>query len=121
MGSGRNHMARPRWLITLAAFVFAWLIYSWRGRRSIKKQEDDEDDEEDVNPAVETAFNAACKYASSRINNANQNVQLQIYGLYKCAKFGSCKDESGPSALDMEARFKWKAWRDASEQAQTRQ
>ncbi|KAL0824653.1 hypothetical protein Bca101_048330 [Brassica carinata] len=55
-----------------------------------------------------TAFVAAA--ASDRLSQKVSNeLQLQLYGLYKIATEGACTAPQ-PSALKMTARAKWQAW-----------
>lgn len=54
-----------------------------------------------------TAFVAASAAASSK--KVSNDVQLQLYALYKIATEGPCSAPQ-PSALKMTARAKWQAW-----------
>ncbi|XP_010513593.1 PREDICTED: acyl-CoA-binding domain-containing protein 1-like [Camelina sativa] len=77
---------------------------------------DDEDDEDDDWEGVESteldeAFSAATAFvaaaASDRLSQKVSNeLQLQLYGLYKIATEGPCTAPQ-PSALKMTARAKW--------------
>ncbi|KAA8533586.1 hypothetical protein F0562_030980 [Nyssa sinensis] len=79
----------------------------------------DEDDSDDDWEGVESteldeAFNAATAFvaaaAADRLSQKVSNdVQLQLYGLYKIATEGPCSTPQ-PSALKMKARAKWQAW-----------
>ncbi|KAJ4956439.1 hypothetical protein NE237_013222 [Protea cynaroides] len=78
-------------------------------------EEDDDDDwvgvettELDETFSAATAFVAAA--AADRLSQKVSNdVQLQLYGLYKIATEGPCSTPQ-PSALKMSARAKWNAW-----------
>ncbi|XVE64432.1 hypothetical protein DITRI_Ditri07aG0100300 [Diplodiscus trichospermus] len=71
--------------------------------------EDDDDDWEGVEcTELDEAFSAAA--AADRLSQKVSNeVQLQLYGLYKIATEGPCTAPQ-PSALKMTARAKWQAW-----------
>ncbi|XP_043710329.1 acyl-CoA-binding domain-containing protein 2-like isoform X3 [Telopea speciosissima] len=78
-------------------------------------EEDDDDDWEGVETTeldetfiAATAFVAAA--AADRLSQKVSNdVQLQLYGLYKIATEGPCSTPQ-PSALKLSARAKWNAW-----------
>ncbi|XWS50321.1 hypothetical protein CRYUN_Cryun12cG0078400 [Craigia yunnanensis] len=77
--------------------------------------EDDDDDWEGVEcTELDEAFSAATAFvaaaAADRLSQKVSNeVQLQLYGLYKIATEGPCTAPQ-PSALKMTARAKWQAW-----------
>ncbi|XP_010555741.1 PREDICTED: acyl-CoA-binding domain-containing protein 1-like isoform X2 [Tarenaya hassleriana] len=77
--------------------------------------EDDDDDWEGVESTeLDEAFSAATAFvataASDRLSQKVPNdVQLQLYGLYKIATEGPCTSPQ-PSALKLTARAKWQAW-----------
>lgn len=71
----------------------------------------DEDDWEGVETSVlEDTFNdAAILVASSVVGRGTkltQDLQLQLYGLYKQATEGPCKDNA-PSVFNLKAKAKW--------------
>ncbi|KAJ7557285.1 hypothetical protein O6H91_05G120300 [Diphasiastrum complanatum] len=76
--------------------------------------EDDIDDWEGVESTeLEEAFGAAANYvaklaAEQRLKVSN-DVQLQLYALYKLATEGPCSSPQ-PSALKISSRAKWNAW-----------
>eukprot|EP00935_MAST-01C_sp_MAST-1C-sp1_P001197 g1197.t1 len=55
-------------------------------------------------------FNAAIATVSSGKLQLSNEQRLQLYGLFKQARFGPCAD-SEPSMLDMVAHAKWAAWK----------
>ncbi|KAL9661905.1 hypothetical protein QQ045_026733 [Rhodiola kirilowii] len=79
----------------------------------------DDDDSDDDWEGVEStelddAFSAATAFvaaaAADRMSlKVSNDVQLQLYGLYKIATEGPCSAPQ-PSALKMTARAKWQAW-----------
>ncbi|KAL6972127.1 Acyl-CoA-binding domain-containing protein 1 [Sarracenia purpurea var. burkii] len=77
---------------------------------------DSDDDWEGVESTeLDEAFSAATAFvaaaASDRLSQKVSNdVQLQLYGLYKIATEGPCSVPQ-PSALKMTARAKWQAWK----------
>ncbi|GAV89097.1 ACBP domain-containing protein/Ank_2 domain-containing protein [Cephalotus follicularis] len=77
--------------------------------------DDDDDDWEGVESTeLDEAFSAATAFvaasAADRLSQKVSNdVQLQLYGLYKIATEGPCSTPQ-PSALKMAARAKWQAW-----------
>ncbi|KAB2014070.1 hypothetical protein ERO13_D09G180200v2 [Gossypium hirsutum] len=77
--------------------------------------DDDDDDWEGVEcTELDDAFSAATAFvaaaAADRLSQKVPNeVQLQLYGLYKVATEGPCTAPQ-PSALKMTARAKWQAW-----------
>lgn len=79
------------------------------------EDEDDDDDWEGVESTeLDEAFSAATAFvaaaASDRLSQKVSNeLQLQLYGLYKIATEGACTAPQ-PSALKMTARAKWQAW-----------
>ncbi|XP_010438551.1 PREDICTED: acyl-CoA-binding domain-containing protein 2-like [Camelina sativa] len=78
-------------------------------------EEEDDDDWEGVESTeLDEAFSAATLFvttaASDRLSQKVPNdVQQQLYGLYKIATEGPCTAPQ-PSALKMTARAKWQAW-----------
>ncbi|KAK8577542.1 hypothetical protein V6N13_027812 [Hibiscus sabdariffa] len=78
-------------------------------------EDDDDDDWEGVEcTELDDAFSAATAFvaaaAADRLSQRVPNeVQLQLYGLYKIATEGPCTAPQ-PSALKMTARAKWQAW-----------
>ncbi|XP_022763640.1 acyl-CoA-binding domain-containing protein 1-like isoform X2 [Durio zibethinus] len=83
-----------------------------------ESDDDDEDDDDDWEGVESTeldgAFSAATTFvaaaAADRLSQKVSNeVQLQLYGLYKIATEGPCTAPQ-PSALKMTARAKWQAW-----------
>lgn len=76
------------------------------------EDEDDDDDWEGVESTeLDEAFSAATAFvaaaASDRLSQKVSNeLQLQLYGLYKIATEGACTAPQ-PSALKMTARAKW--------------
>ncbi|KAA8540058.1 hypothetical protein F0562_026750 [Nyssa sinensis] len=77
--------------------------------------DDSDDDWEGVESTeLDEAFSAATSFvaaaAADRLSQKVSNdVQLQLYGLYKIATEGPCSTPQ-PSALKMTARAKWQAW-----------
>ncbi|CAL9243378.1 unnamed protein product [Arabidopsis halleri] len=88
---------------------------------SLRGDEDDDDEDEDdddwegvESTELDEAFSAATAFvaaaASDRLSQKVSNeLQLQLYGLYKIATEGPCTAPQ-PSALKMAARAKWQAW-----------
>ncbi|CAL0319528.1 unnamed protein product [Lupinus luteus] len=81
---------------------------------------DDDDDRDDddwegvESTELDEAFSAATAFvaasAADRLSQKVSNeVQLQLYGLYKIATEGPCSTPQ-PSPLKMTARAKWQAW-----------
>nr|AFK38944.1 unknown [Medicago truncatula] len=84
---------------------------------SVDGGDDDYDDDwEGVESTeLDEAFSAATAFvaaaAADRLSQKVSNdVQLQLYGLYKIATEGPCSTAQ-PSPLKMTARAKWQAWR----------
>lgn len=83
---------------------------------SLRGDEDEDDEDDDDWEGVESteldeAFSAATAFvaaaASDRLSQKVSNeLQLQLYGLYKIATEGACTAPQ-PSALKMTARAKW--------------
>ncbi|KAG7534074.1 Acyl-CoA binding protein superfamily [Arabidopsis thaliana x Arabidopsis arenosa] len=78
------------------------------------EDEDDDDWEGVESTELDEAFSAATAFvaaaASDRLSQKVSNeLQLQLYGLYKIATEGPCTAPQ-PSALKMTARAKWQAW-----------
>lgn len=77
--------------------------------------DDDDDDWEGVESTeLDEAFSAATAFvaaaAADRLSvRVSNDIQLQLYGLYKIATEGPCTVPQ-PSALKMTARAKWQAW-----------
>eukprot|EP00246_Nothoceros_aenigmaticus_P004237 TRINITY_DN1568_c0_g1_i2.p1 TRINITY_DN1568_c0_g1~~TRINITY_DN1568_c0_g1_i2.p1 ORF type:complete len:354 (-),score=51.91 TRINITY_DN1568_c0_g1_i2:844-1815(-) len=76
--------------------------------------EDDSDDWEGVESTeLEEEFGAASIFvatmAASSSLKMSQDVQLQLYGLYKLATEGPCRAPQ-PSLINVTARAKWNAW-----------
>uniref|UniRef100_A0A1J3D067 Acyl-CoA-binding domain-containing protein 1 n=2 Tax=Noccaea caerulescens TaxID=107243 RepID=A0A1J3D067_NOCCA len=86
---------------------------------SLRGDDDDEDDEDDDWEGVESteldeAFSAATAFVAAAASDrhsqkVSNELQLQLYGLYKIATEGPCTAPQ-PSALKMTARAKWQAW-----------
>ncbi|KAE9608853.1 hypothetical protein Lal_00020001 [Lupinus albus] len=83
---------------------------------SVRNDDDDDDDDwEGVESTeLDEAFSAATAFvaasAADRLSQKVSNeVQLQLYGLYKIATEGPCSTPQ-PSPLKMTARAKWQAW-----------
>lgn len=83
--------------------------------RNESDEEDDDDDDDDWEGVecteLDEAFSAATAFvaaaASDRLSQKVSNeMQLQLYGLYKIATEGPCTAPQ-PSALKMTARAKW--------------
>ncbi|KAG2239843.1 hypothetical protein Bca4012_022936 [Brassica carinata] len=80
-----------------------------------EEEEDDDDDWEGVESTeLDEAFSAATLFvttaAADRLSQKVPNeVQQQLYGLYKIATEGPCTAPQ-PSALKITARAKWQAW-----------
>lgn len=87
-----------------------------RGTDSGRESESDSDSdwegvestELDETFSAATAFVAATAADRSSLKVSNE-LQLQLYGLYKIATEGPCSTPQ-PSALKMTARAKWQAW-----------
>lgn len=85
---------------------------SLRGDEDESDDDDDDDDWEGVESTeLDEAFSAATAFvaaaASDRLSQKVSNdLQLQLYGLYKIATEGPCTAPQ-PSALKMTARAKW--------------
>ncbi|XP_059304550.1 acyl-CoA-binding domain-containing protein 1-like [Lycium ferocissimum] len=80
----------------------------------LNESSDSDDDWEGVESTeLDEAFSAATAFvaatAADRSHKVSNEVQLQLYGLYKIATEGPCT-ASQPSALKMTARAKWNAW-----------
>ncbi|KZV23752.1 acyl-CoA-binding domain-containing protein 1-like [Dorcoceras hygrometricum] len=79
------------------------------------RSESDDDDWEGVESTeLDETFSAATAFvAATAVDRAalkvSNDVQLQLYGLYKIATEGPCSAPQ-PSALKMTARAKWQAW-----------
>ncbi|KAJ4726693.1 Acyl-CoA-binding domain protein [Melia azedarach] len=76
--------------------------------------DDDDDDWEGVEcTELDEMFSAATAFvaatAATSAQKVSNDVQLQLYGLYKIATEGPCSTPQ-PSALKMTARAKWQAW-----------
>lgn len=83
--------------------------YEDRGKK--EEEEDEEDDWEGVESTeLDEVFSAASVFiaatVSDRSNKVSNDVQLQLYGLYKIATEGPCTVPQ-PSAFKMTARAKW--------------
>ncbi|PIN21417.1 Acyl-CoA-binding protein [Handroanthus impetiginosus] len=85
--------------------------------RGVVSDSDDDDDDDwegvestelDETFSAATAFVAATA-ADRAAHKVSNDVQLQLYGLYKIATEGPCTAPQ-PSALKMTARAKWQAW-----------
>lgn len=85
---------------------------------SVKADDYDTDSDSDwegvESTELDETFNAATVFvAATAADRSSQKVsnelQLQLYGLYKIATEGPCTSPQ-PSALKMTARAKWKAW-----------
>ncbi|KAK9291445.1 hypothetical protein L1049_019393 [Liquidambar formosana] len=82
---------------------------------SVSSGDDTDDDWEGVESTeLDEEFSAATAFvaasAADRLSQKVSNdVQLQLYGLYKIATEGPCSTPQ-PSALKMTARAKWQAW-----------
>uniref|UniRef100_A0A5B6YR79 Putative acyl-CoA-binding domain-containing protein 1-like n=1 Tax=Davidia involucrata TaxID=16924 RepID=A0A5B6YR79_DAVIN len=82
---------------------------------TLSGEDDSDGDWEGVESTeLDEAFNAATTFvaaaAADRLSQKVSNdVQLQLYGLYKIATEGPCSTPQ-PSALKMTARAKWQAW-----------
>jgi len=77
----------------------------------------EECDEEDISAEDRAQFDKACQFFQAHVGDADQELILQIYGLYKCAKQGRCAENQNPcSMFDMEGRAKWEAWFKASDE-----
>ncbi|KAG8381117.1 hypothetical protein BUALT_Bualt06G0089100 [Buddleja alternifolia] len=76
---------------------------------------DDDDDWEGVESTeLDETFSAASAFVAAMAADrsslkVSNDVQLQLYGLYKIATEGPCSAPQ-PSALKMTARAKWQAW-----------
>ncbi|XP_051138073.1 acyl-CoA-binding domain-containing protein 1 [Andrographis paniculata] len=89
------------------------------GGGSAAASEDSDSDSDDDWEGVESTeldetFSAASAFvaamaASQGAVKVSNDVQLQLYGLYKIATEGKCSTPQ-PSALKMTARAKWQAW-----------
>ncbi|XP_052173431.1 acyl-CoA-binding domain-containing protein 1 isoform X2 [Diospyros lotus] len=85
------------------------------GDQDSVEDDDDDDDWEGVESTeLDEAFNAATAFvaaaAADRLSHRVSNdVQLQLYGLYKIATEGPCTVPQ-PSAFKMTSRAKWQAW-----------
>ncbi|KAJ7965316.1 Acyl-CoA-binding domain protein [Quillaja saponaria] len=88
---------------------------SVRYESSVDGDDDYDDDWEGVEcTELDEAFSAATAFvaaaAADRLSlKVSNDVQLQLYGLYKIATEGPCTAPQ-PSALKMTARAKWQAW-----------
>ncbi|KFK26965.1 hypothetical protein AALP_AA8G316300 [Arabis alpina] len=81
---------------------------------SSRGDSDDDDWEGVESTELDEAFSAATAFvaaaASDRLSKKVSNdLQLQLYGLYKISTEGPCTAPQ-PSALKMTARAKWQAW-----------
>ncbi|CAH8279496.1 unnamed protein product [Arabidopsis lyrata] len=91
------------------------LIAEQGSLRGDDEEDEDDDDWEGVESTeLDEAFSAATAFvaaaASDRLSQKVSNeLQLQLYGLYKIATEGPCTAPQ-PSALKMTARAKWQAW-----------
>ncbi|KAI3866350.1 hypothetical protein MKW92_051134 [Papaver armeniacum] len=83
--------------------------------RVLSGSEDEDDDWEGVESTeLDEIFSAATAFvataAADRLSQKVSNdVQLELYGLYKIATEGPCTSPQ-PSAIKMTARAKWNAW-----------
>lgn len=81
----------------------------------INDHSDSDDDWEGVESTeLDETFSAATAFVAAKAADraavkASNEVQLQLYGLYKIATEGPCSAPQ-PSALKMTARAKWQAW-----------
>ncbi|KAK6926038.1 Acyl-CoA-binding protein, ACBP [Dillenia turbinata] len=81
----------------------------------LEGEEDDDDDWEGIESTeLDETFSAATAFvaasAADRLSQKVSNdIQLQLYGLYKIATEGPCSAPQ-PSALKISARAKWLAW-----------
>uniref|UniRef100_A0A1D1YME2 Acyl-CoA-binding domain-containing protein 2 n=1 Tax=Anthurium amnicola TaxID=1678845 RepID=A0A1D1YME2_9ARAE len=76
--------------------------------------EDDDDWEGIESTELDELFSAATAFVAATAadrssSSVSNDVQLQLYGLYKIATEGPCTAPQ-PSALKMTARAKWNAW-----------
>ncbi|XP_021948302.1 acyl-CoA-binding domain-containing protein 1 isoform X2 [Folsomia candida] len=72
----------------------------------------------EIETSIEAAFNEAASLVESSASNnkgthLDDKLMLQLYGLYKVATVGECKDQQ-PSIFNMKARWKWSAWKEFS-------
>ncbi|KAK9075236.1 hypothetical protein SSX86_003557 [Deinandra increscens subsp. villosa] len=96
------------------------LIAGEEDKSEITSDDDDDDDDSDddwegvESTELDEAFSAATAFvAATAADRSSQKVsndlQLQLYGLYKIATEGPCSVPQ-PSAIKMTARAKWNAW-----------
>lgn len=74
--------------------------------------DDDDDDWEGVESTeLDEAFSAATAFVAASVSTQKvpNEIQLQLYGLYKIATEGPC-GVAAPPAFKMRARAKWNAW-----------
>jgi len=114
----------PRWIpVSLGVVIVLLTIYyrflsKKRPQPSIEKQpRSNDDDEEDIpeDDDLVAKFEAAKAFFANHSDEVDTEVQLEVYGLFKCAKDGRCTDVSKPSRLDMRGYAKWEAHQKASE------
>ncbi|KAI3950294.1 hypothetical protein MKX01_016942 [Papaver californicum] len=86
--------------------------------RVVSESDEDDDDDDDwegvESTELDEIFSAATAFvataAADRLSQKVSNdVQLELYGLYKIATEGPCTSPQ-PSAIKMTARAKWNAW-----------
>ncbi|XP_024971418.1 acyl-CoA-binding domain-containing protein 1-like [Cynara cardunculus var. scolymus] len=94
------------------------LLVEEKENAGISSGSDDEDSDDDwegvESTELDEAFSAATAFvAATAADRSSQKVsndlQLQLYGLYKIATEGPCSVPQ-PSAIKMTARAKWNAW-----------
>lgn len=84
------------------------------GEARVSDDEDDDDWEGVESTELDEIFSAATAFVAATAADRNSakvsnEVQLQLYGLYKIATEGPCTTPQ-PSALKLSARAKWNAW-----------
>ncbi|XP_039134462.1 LOW QUALITY PROTEIN: acyl-CoA-binding domain-containing protein 1-like [Dioscorea cayenensis subsp. rotundata] len=105
--SGASEVAKPRVLEEDAGVSVK--------EASLRGESDGDDDWEGIESTeLDEAFSAATTFvaaaaADRMASKVSNELQLQLYGLYKVAIEGPCTTPQ-PSAIKMTARAKWNAW-----------
>jgi len=98
----------------LAAWA-AWTLWRSSGNATDRRERENDDDEvrsekkgSEETTSVARRFRRAASFART-LNIDDTTIQLKMYGLYKQAVTGPCKDER-PWAADFRGCAKWDAW-----------
>ncbi|XP_055371196.1 acyl-CoA-binding domain-containing protein 6-like [Condylostylus longicornis] len=69
----------------------------------------EDEDESGSSEVLHTKFNKAADFIQKQHSNLEQDILLQLYGLYKQVTSGKC-DSPKPSIFNFQAKAKWEAW-----------